>query len=127
MPTSSIGSAAAPGLTQRLTFSAVASGVRRDLVQSHVYLSMLDVEDPHKRAVIRMVLTATATQHDSILGDFQDFLRTVRPDTGAASQRVTLTWEILYRDPDTHRLTHGPFRQTDRHQAPQQWYRTAFH
>jgi hypothetical protein len=80
-----IGSAAAPGLTQRLTFSAVAGGVRRDLVQSHVYLSMLDVEDPHKRAVIRMVLTTTATQHDSLLGDFQDFLRTVRPDTGAAS------------------------------------------
>ncbi|MFI9585445.1 hypothetical protein ACIHCQ_27115 [Streptomyces sp. NPDC052236] len=80
-----IGSAAAPGLTQRLTFSAVAGGVRRDLIQSHVYLSMLDVEDPHKRAVIRMVLTATATQHDSVLGDFQNFLRTVRPDTGAAS------------------------------------------
>ncbi|MFD7163972.1 hypothetical protein [Streptomyces violascens] len=80
-----IGSTDAPGLTQRLSLSAVSGGVLRDLVQSHVYLSMLDVEDPHKRAVIRMVLTATATQHDSILGDFQDFLRTVRPDTGHGS------------------------------------------
>ncbi|MFG2979716.1 hypothetical protein ACGFYQ_00450 [Streptomyces sp. NPDC048258] len=79
-----VGSEGGPGLTQRLTFSAVVGGVRRDLVQSHVYLSMLDVHDPHKRAVIKMVLTATAAQHDSVLGDFQEFLRTVRPDTGAA-------------------------------------------
>ncbi|GGU20507.1 hypothetical protein [Streptomyces violascens] len=77
-----IGSADAPGLTQRLALSAVSGDVLRDLVQSHVYLSMLDVGDPRRRAVIRMVLTATATQHDSIVGDFQDFLRTVRPDTG---------------------------------------------
>ncbi|MBT2544569.1 hypothetical protein J7E99_28680 [Streptomyces sp. ISL-44] len=77
-----IGSEASPGLTQRLTFSAVAGGARRDLVQSHVYLAMVDAKDPHKRAVIKMVLTATEAQHDSVLGDFQEFLRTVRPDTG---------------------------------------------
>ncbi|MEV0280152.1 hypothetical protein AB0I22_27695 [Streptomyces sp. NPDC050610] len=80
-----IGSPAAPGLTQKLTFTAVAGGVRRDLPQSHVYLSMLDVDDPHERAVIRLVLTAAATQHDAVPGDFQDFLRTVRPDTAAQS------------------------------------------
>ncbi|MCY0926796.1 hypothetical protein OTB20_11390 [Streptomyces sp. H27-H1] len=80
-----IGPEGAPGLTQRVTFSAVAGGVRRELVQSHVYLSMLDVGDPRKRAVIRMVLTATAEQHDSVLGDFQEFLRTVGPDTAAGS------------------------------------------
>ncbi|MEV7618335.1 hypothetical protein [Streptomyces sp. NPDC089799] len=77
-----VGSAEAPGLTQRLTLTAVVAGVRRDLVQSQVYLAMLDSTDPERRAVIRMTLTATATQHDSVLGDFQDFLRTVRPDTG---------------------------------------------
>ncbi|MGW1773883.1 hypothetical protein [Streptomyces sp. NPDC002104] len=79
-----IGPEGAPGLTQRVAFSAVAGGVRRELVQSQVYLSMLDVNDPRERAVIRMVLTATAEQHDSVLGDFQEFLRTVGPDVAAA-------------------------------------------
>jgi hypothetical protein len=77
-----VGSAEAPALTQRLTFSAVSGGVRRDLVQSQVYLSLTDVVDPHKRAVVRLALTATAAQHDAVLADFQEFLRTVRPDTG---------------------------------------------
>ncbi|MET9881809.1 hypothetical protein ABZZ20_01370 [Streptomyces sp. NPDC006430] len=78
-----LGSEDAPALTQRVTFSAVAGGARRDLVQSQVYLSMSDVEDPHKRAAIRLALTATAAQHDAVLEDFQDFVRSVRPDTGA--------------------------------------------
>jgi hypothetical protein len=77
-----VGSAAAPGLTQKLAFSAVAGGVRRDLVQSQVYLSMLDIDDPRRRSVIRCALTVTARQHNTVLGDFQDFVRTVRPDTG---------------------------------------------
>ncbi|MFI1534247.1 hypothetical protein [Streptomyces anandii] len=80
-----VGSADAPALTQRLTFSTVVNGRRRDLVQSHVYLSLLDVEDPHKRAVIRLALTATAAQHDAVLEEFQAFVRTVRPDTGAGA------------------------------------------
>ncbi|MGW4567283.1 hypothetical protein ACWEN3_34480 [Streptomyces sp. NPDC004561] len=80
-----VGSEAAPALTQRLTFSAVVGGVRRDLVQSQVYLAMLDADDPRKRAVIRTYLTATAAQHDTILPDFQEFVRTVGPDIGAVS------------------------------------------
>ncbi|MBT2487888.1 hypothetical protein J7E96_04945 [Streptomyces sp. ISL-96] len=80
-----IGSEDAPGFTQTLAVSAVIGGVRRDLVQSQVYLSMLDVADPRRRAVIRLVLTASASQHSAVLDDFQDFVRTVRPDTGAAS------------------------------------------
>jgi hypothetical protein len=80
-----IGSAEAPGLTQSLAVSTVAGGVPRDLVQAQVYLSMLDAADPRKRAVVRLVLTATASQHPFVIGDFQDFVRTVRPDTEAAS------------------------------------------
>ncbi|GGZ02461.1 hypothetical protein [Streptomyces poonensis] len=80
-----IGSEGAPGLTQTLAVSAVVGGVSRDLVQSQVYLSMLDVADPRKRAVIRLVLTATTSQFPYVLRDFQDFVRTVRPDTAAAS------------------------------------------
>ncbi|MFI6038628.1 hypothetical protein ACIBBD_31755 [Streptomyces sp. NPDC051315] len=76
-----VGSEDAPALTQRLLFSAVTGDTRRDLVQSQVYLTLSDVADPHKRAVIRLALTATAAEHDTVLGDFQDFLRTVRPET----------------------------------------------
>ncbi|RKT03218.1 hypothetical protein BX286_1142 [Streptomyces sp. 3211.6] len=72
----------APALIQRLAFQAVAGGVRRALVQSQVYLSMADVAEPRRRAVVRLVLTATAGQHDEVLGDFQDFVSSVRPGTG---------------------------------------------
>lgn len=54
-------------------------------MQSQVYLSLLDVTDPSKRAVIRLILTVTASQHLAVLEDFRDFVRTVRPDTEAAS------------------------------------------
>ncbi|MGW7465328.1 hypothetical protein ACWGJT_11580 [Streptomyces xantholiticus] len=79
------GSTDAPGLTQRLAFSAVAGDLHRDLVQSQVYLSLVDIEEPRRRAVIRLALTATAAQYDGVVGDFQEFLRSVRPDTGKAA------------------------------------------
>ncbi|WP_329194447.1 MULTISPECIES: hypothetical protein [unclassified Streptomyces] len=77
-----VGSAAAPGLTQRLDVTVVVAGVRRELVQSQVYMALTDATDPHKRALVRSILTATAAQHDDVLPDFQEFLRTVRPDPG---------------------------------------------
>lgn len=80
-----IGSPASPGLTQRLTVTAVVAGVRRELVQSQVYMALVDATDPHRRALVRSILTATAAQHDDVLPDFQRFLRTVRPDTGAGA------------------------------------------
>ncbi|MGW7070728.1 hypothetical protein ACWGII_34905 [Streptomyces sp. NPDC054855] len=78
-----VGSGEAPALTQTIRFSTVTGGVRRDLIQIQVYLVMLDVHDAGKRAVIRLALTATANQIDSVLGDFQDFVSTVRPDSGS--------------------------------------------
>ncbi|MFI6475973.1 hypothetical protein ACIBL5_37775 [Streptomyces sp. NPDC050516] len=81
-----VGPEDAPALTQRLAFSAVVDATPRDLVQSQVYLSLVDTLDPHKRALIRLALTATAAQHDAVLGDFQDFLRTVRPETGEGAR-----------------------------------------
>lgn len=79
------GSESAPALAQQLSFTSVVGGERRALIQSQVYLSMLDDDDPHQRAVIRLALTATAGQHDEVLPDFQDFVRTVSPETGAES------------------------------------------
>ncbi|WP_327413642.1 hypothetical protein [Streptomyces sp. NBC_01233] len=80
-----VGSEDAPALTQRLSFSAVADGARHELVQSQVYLSLVDTGDPHKRAMIRLALTATTARHDEVLEQFQDFVRSVRPDNGAGS------------------------------------------
>ncbi|MER5777638.1 hypothetical protein ABT144_25780 [Streptomyces sp. NPDC002039] len=77
--------AGVPALTQRLVFSVAAGHVHRDLVQSQVYLSVVDTEEPRKRAVIRLILTATAAQHDHVLGDFQEFLRSVRAGDGKAA------------------------------------------
>ncbi|MGY0018020.1 hypothetical protein [Streptomyces sp. cg35] len=79
-----VGSAEAPGLAQTLEIATVAGGVDRDLVQSQVYLALLDVADGTKRAVTRLVLTATASQFPTVVGDFQEFMSTVRPDTDTA-------------------------------------------
>ncbi|MFI5831452.1 hypothetical protein ACIA6C_30075 [Streptomyces sp. NPDC051578] len=74
-----------PALTQHLAFSASIRDARRDLIQSQVYLSLQDVTDSHERAVIRLALTTTANQHDSVLAEFQEFVRTVRPGSGAGA------------------------------------------
>ncbi|NJP48086.1 DUF1795 domain-containing protein [Actinacidiphila epipremni] len=75
------GTADVPALTQQLSFTALAGGVRHALLQTQVYLALTDAKDPHRRAVIRLALTATAAQHDEVLPDFQDVVRSVRPDT----------------------------------------------
>jgi hypothetical protein len=65
---SGVGAGDAPGLTQTLTLRAMVNGDPREL--GH-------------RAVVRLVLTATAAQFRAVLPDFQWFVWTVRPDTGA--------------------------------------------
>jgi hypothetical protein len=76
-----VGSILAPALTQTLRLT---DQDERQLVQSQVYLSMLDADDPAKRAVIRLVLTATASQVRFVLPDFQWFVSTVRPEAGSS-------------------------------------------
>jgi hypothetical protein len=82
---SEVGAGDAPGLTQTLTLRALVNGEPRELVQSQVYLSMLDVAVPSRRAVVRLVLTASAAQFQAVLPDFQWFVWTVRPDTNAGA------------------------------------------
>ncbi|MFD9276459.1 hypothetical protein ACFWD7_04100 [Streptomyces mirabilis] len=82
--------APAEGLTVdgRTDGHQTASDVGRYGDGAQVYLSMLDVADPRKRSVIRLVLTATASQHPTVLDDFRDFVRTgtgTDTDTGTAS------------------------------------------
>jgi hypothetical protein len=79
---SEVGSADATGLTQTLSVRAAVDGAPRDLVQSQVYLSMVDTGDHSRGVVIRLVLTASAEQYAAVLPDFQYFVWTVRPDVG---------------------------------------------
>ncbi|MCY0931882.1 hypothetical protein OTB20_38065 [Streptomyces sp. H27-H1] len=76
------GSPQAPVLIQRIHLTATAGTARRELVLSQVYLNLQDVTDHRRHAMIRLTLTATAAQHDTVLPEFQQFVRTVRPDTG---------------------------------------------
>lgn len=78
---SELGSAEAPGLGQVLKFSAVVDGTARELFQCQVYLAMVDTEDPDKRVVVRLVLTANPTQFQALMDDFQEFVATVRPES----------------------------------------------
>jgi hypothetical protein len=84
-----VGSESAPALTQRLTFSVVPGGLRRDLIQSQVFLSLLDAGHPGEQVVIRSYSTSTAAQHGAVLQDLQEFVRTVRPDGTVGGQTVT--------------------------------------
>ncbi|MFI9065656.1 hypothetical protein ACIGQE_27975 [Streptomyces sp. NPDC053429] len=80
-----VGPADSPALTQHVALTADAGDAHRDLIQSQVYLCLQDVADPHKRAVIQLTLTSTAAQHDLVLAEFQEFVRTLRPASGAGA------------------------------------------
>ncbi|MGH3758423.1 hypothetical protein [Actinophytocola sp.] len=70
-----VGSAQAPGITQVLD---ITLGAEQEIVQCQVYVSMHDVEDPERRAVLEFMLTCTEAQLDDVFEDFQEFVRTVR-------------------------------------------------
>lgn len=74
-----IGTPDSPGLTQVLRLRDQADGMEQRLLQVQVFLSMLDVDDSRQRAVIRLVFTTTPGQFEGLVGDFQQFLGTVRP------------------------------------------------
>lgn len=68
-----------PGIVQNLVLSTTLRGEPVELCQSQVYLGMEDVRNPAQRAVIELVLTATPNQLDELIGDYEEFLRTVEP------------------------------------------------
>lgn len=74
-----VDSQSAPALTQRLELATVVKGEALDLVQCQVYLAMTDTTEPHKRVVLELAMTSTSDEFGGFLGDFQEFLRTVRP------------------------------------------------
>lgn len=84
-----VGSSDAPGLTQVLSLSTTVDESQLDLILSQVFLSIADADEPHKRAIIQMTLTARTTQFETVVGDFQQFVRTIRiseEDSGQPGQ-----------------------------------------
>ncbi|MBA0124154.1 hypothetical protein H0B56_01200 [Haloechinothrix sp. YIM 98757] len=82
-----VGTSDAPGLTQVLILSTTVDGSQLDLVLSQVFLSVADAEEPHKRAVLQLTLTARTTQFDTVVGDFQQFVRTIRVSDEESGQQ----------------------------------------
>ncbi|MBK1786808.1 hypothetical protein JHE00_20985 [Prauserella sp. ASG 168] len=69
-----------PGLTQAVRLSIPYEGKQLYLVQLQAFIGMADTGDPSRRAVTQVVLSALPEQFDQLVGDFQDFLSTVRPE-----------------------------------------------
>ncbi|MFD1150530.1 hypothetical protein [Saccharothrix hoggarensis] len=70
--------------TQVVRMTVPIDGRPVELVQLQVFLAMPDVRDESRRAVLEIVLSATPAQFEQLVGDFQAFLKTIRPDEGAA-------------------------------------------
>lgn len=78
-----VASSAVPGLSQVLNVAIRHQGEVHQLIQCQAYLDLKDAADPAKRVVIELGLTATANQIESLVGDFQSFVRTVKPARGS--------------------------------------------
>ncbi|MBK1785424.1 hypothetical protein JHE00_13900 [Prauserella sp. ASG 168] len=76
-----VGSERAPGLTQVLDIGTTVRDRRLQLVQCQVYLDLHADEDPAQRAVLEIVLTCESDRLGAVLGDFQQFVGTVRPES----------------------------------------------
>lgn len=67
-----------PGLVQIMKVVIDRGGTAQPLIQTQVFLSMRELDDPTKRAVVTIQLTATPSQFSTVIDDFEAFLRTVR-------------------------------------------------
>lgn len=74
------GSAANPGLTQAVRLSVLLEGRPADIVQFQVFLALQDTRDPHRRAVLHVVLSALPDQFTDVIEDFHQFIATIRPE-----------------------------------------------
>ena len=74
------GTAEDPGLTQAVKLNVDLRGRPQDLIQFQVFLTMRDRHDPRRRAVLHVVLSALPEQFPSVIGNFEQFLSTIRPE-----------------------------------------------
>ena len=74
------GTAEDPGLTQAVKLNVDLRGRPQDLIQFQVFLAMRDRRDPRRRAVLHVILSALPEQFPTVIGDFEQFLSTIRPE-----------------------------------------------
>ncbi|TWP52135.1 hypothetical protein FKR81_11170 [Lentzea tibetensis] len=79
-----VGTPENPGFTQAVRTRITLHGKQVDVVQLQVFLGMADQLDSHRRAVLHIALTATPEQFEQVIGDFQKFLKTIKPEQGEA-------------------------------------------
>jgi len=79
LTSAAVGAEDSPGFTQTVEIKSTIEGQPHDLVQCQAYLSMHDVDEPAKRAIIDLVLTTTADRFEEFVKDFQYFVRSVKP------------------------------------------------
>ncbi len=85
-----------PGLGQVSRMSVEINGVERELFQCQVYLALVDVSDPERRAILRLVLTANQQQFTELMDDFQQFVASVAPDEAIEARHGARAWTGPY-------------------------------
>lgn len=75
-----VGSERGPGLTQAVRMTLRLNNRPEQLVQLQVFLGMHDTSDPSRYAVLEIVLSALAEQFQQVVGEFQQFLSSIRPE-----------------------------------------------
>jgi hypothetical protein len=78
-----LGSAESPALTQAVRMGITLRGRPLDVAQLQVFLGMRDVRDPRRQTVLHIVLSATPDRFEAVIGEFQRFIATIRPEGSA--------------------------------------------
>ncbi|MBN6039089.1 hypothetical protein [Amycolatopsis sp. 195334CR] len=82
-----VGTPDSPGLAQILLLGGAAASIE-EVVQCQAFLAMPDVGGSGVRAVLRFVMTTTRQHIGALVGDFQQFLGTVRLNTAVAEGKT---------------------------------------
>lgn len=74
-----IGDPDAPGVVQAAKVLVDRDGTALRLIMIGVYMAIWEPGDLRKRVVVMVALTATPSQLTRVIGDFEGFLRSIRP------------------------------------------------
>ncbi|GAA5111261.1 hypothetical protein [Haloechinothrix salitolerans] len=75
-----VGSDDSPGLTQAVRMPITLEGRKQDVVQFQVFITMRDTSDASRKVVLHAVLSSTPDRFEAVIGEFQTFLSTIKPD-----------------------------------------------
>ena len=74
-----VGHEQTPGLAQEVRLTTTVGGKAVELAQLQAFLPAADLADPGQQVVYTVTFTATVPQSVELGGDFQAFVRSVRP------------------------------------------------